>query len=465
MPIIGDTNVEPDETIQVVLTAPVNATLGDEMALIGVINDDNASLPALSIVSTPVTEGNSGTSYANVTVSLSATYTQAVTVDYATQDGTATAGLDYSPVSGVLSFAPGQTTQTISLPIFGDTPVESDENFRVNLSNPGNATLSANKSAVVVISNDDTAAPPPTVSIIGTTVNEGNSGTSYANVTVSLSATYNQAVTVNYATQDGTASAGSDYVATSGQLTFAAGETSKTVAVGILGDTLFEQNETVQVSLFNPQNATLATSSASLMINNDDTQTVSYFAGQAVIDLGSQYGKLIKPVQVDGGHWYYFWDRSGDGSIAGVDYTTHDVLDQIFNQDINGTVGGEGNTNDTYRYATLNGVHLALPRQGDGRTGISSYYYANGTAVGGSPASVGSTAINPTYDDLLAIWDAYNGTGSGRSNYGTPPGWDDYRDYWSATPSASGHAGVNLVYGYVDDYGDIGNIYVALEVL
>ncbi|MGI9211150.1 MAG: Calx-beta domain-containing protein, partial [Methylococcaceae bacterium] len=323
--------------------------------------------------------------------------------------------------------------------------------------------------ATVTITNDDQAV----ISITGTTVNEGNSGISYAYATVSLSAASSQPVTVNYQTADGTATASSDYVATSGQLTFAAGETSKTVAVGILGDTLFEQNETVQFSLFNPQNATLATSSASLTINNDDTQTVSSVAGQAVIDLGSQYGKLIKPVNVDG-HWYYYWDRSGDGTSANTkgagyanssDYTTHDVLDQIFNQDINGTVGGGGNTYDTYRYATINGVHLALPTQGDGRTGISNVYSANGTAVGGSPASVGSAAINPTYDDLLAVWDAYNGTGTGKRDNGTPPGWSDSYYYWSATPSASGHANVGLLNGLVNDYYDYYNAYVALEVL
>ncbi|MGI9212161.1 MAG: Calx-beta domain-containing protein [Methylococcaceae bacterium] len=434
--------------------------------------------PTLSITGTTVTEGNSGTSNANanVTVSLSAASSQTVTVSYATLDGTATAGSDYTAASSSLTFAPGETSKTISIPVIGDTTVESNETFQVQLSAAANAVLSTTASAATVtITNDDQAVIQSVISITGTTVNEGNSGTSYAYATVSLSAASSQPVTVNYQTADGTATASSDYVATSGQLTFAAGETSKTVAVGILGDTLFEQNETIQFSLFNPQNATLATSSASLTINNDDTQAVSSVAGQAVIDLGSQYGKLIKPVQVDGGHWFYYWDRSGDGTSAdkkgagyanSSDWTTHDVLDQIFNQDINGTVGGGGNTNDTYRYATINGVHVALPRQGDGRTGISSYYYANGTAVGGSPASVGSTAINPTYDDLLAVWDAYNGTGTGQGAYGTPPpGWSDSSDYWSATPSASGHANVGLLNGLVNDYYDGSHNYVALEVL
>jgi hypothetical protein len=193
-----------------------------------------------------------------------------------------------------------------------------------------------------------------------------------------------------------------------------------------------------------------------------------------VIDLGS-YGKLIAPVQVDGGKWYYFWDLSGDGTSVntgplngGADYTTHDVLDGIFNQDINGVVGGGGNTSDTYRYATINGVHLALPTVGGvtsppyGSGGIDNYQ--PGTAVGSASAANGSNAVNATYDDLLAVWDAYNGTGTGTGATGTPSGWQA-SSYWSATSSASGHAGVYLDFGGVLDYYDSLTSYVALQVL
>ena len=206
-------------------------------------------------------------------------------------------------------------------------------------------------------------------------------------------------------------------------------------------------------------------------------------AGQSVIDLGS-YGKLIAPVQVDGGNWFYFWDRSGNGTNAntgtlngGVDYTTHDVLDGIFNQDINGVVENPGNgvgivgdTDNTYRYATLNGVHLALPTAGGvtsapfGAGGINNF--EPGTAVGSSPASTGSNAVNATYNDLLAVWDAYNGTGVGSTAIdGTPSGWQAH-SYWSATPSASGHADVLLLGGHVvGGTADDINLYVALQVL
>lgn len=204
-------------------------------------------------------------------------------------------------------------------------------------------------------------------------------------------------------------------------------------------------------------------------------------AGQAVIDLGS-YGKLIHPVQVEG-HWYYYWDRSGDGTSAntgalngGHDYVTHDTLDAIFTEDINGVTGqnayGVGNTTDTYRYATISGVHVALPTAGGqssppyGVNGINDYQ--PGTAV------ADGVTINPTYNDLLAIWDANNGAGTGAGMDALPSGWA-YGGYWSATPFGSGHADVALVSGNVSlnvgdvdtyyDGGDGNYHYVGLEVL
>ena len=131
-------------------------------------------------------------------------------------------------------------------------------------------------------------------------------------------------------------------------------------------------------------------------------------------------------------------------------------------------VGAVGDTDNTYRYATLNGVHLALPTVGGvtsspyGSGGIG--YYQPGTTVGSSPATTGSNALNATYNDLLAVWDAYNGTGTGIATNGTPSGWQA-NDYWSATPSASGHASVRLSAGFVLDVPDSYSVYVALQVL
>jgi len=196
--------------------------------------------------------------------------------------------------------------------------------------------------------------------------------------------------------------------------------------------------------------------------------------GEAIIDLGD-YGTLIAPIQVEG-LWYYYWDRSGDGTNAdtgslngGVDYTTHNVLDELFNNDINGTtnttvanVDGGFGTTDTYRYATLNGVDLALPTFGNSLSGIDA---EAGVPQSGTAIQNNTTTDNPTYEGLLAVWDSGNGTSTGTILDGTPSGWVA-STYWSATPgSAEGHAYVALNNGIVQDYDDTVDKLVALQVL
>jgi Ca2+-binding RTX toxin-like protein len=427
------------------------------------------ALPSVSLAGTTITEGQSGASFATLTLSLSSPSSQPVSVNYSTQDGTAQAGSDYVSSSNTLNFAANQTTATLQVPILGDSQVEPNESFKVTLSSPVNATLGSNSSAVVTINNDDQAAVVlPKLSISGVTVKEGNSGSSTVNATVTLSAASSETVSVNYTTQDGTATANSDYIGIpdGSTLYLAPGVTRQTIALNILGDTTVEADETFKLVLSNAGNALLDTvnSSALITLGNDDTASQTsggrYTKGQAVIDLGKDYGKLINPVTVDGGRVYYYWDVSGDGTKAGTDYVTHDWLDELFRQDVNGRTGGNGNTDNTYRYATINGVKLALPTVGNGDDFIGSGEYGDrkGTAVQG-------TANNPTYDDYLAIWDAYNGTSTGTDIDGTPPGWYVYFYYWSATPAASGHAYFVPSYGFVNYDVDYKGFYVAVEVL
>ena len=159
----------------------------------------------------------------------------------------------------------------------------------------------------------------------------------------------------------------------------------------------------------------------------------------SVINLGSGNGQLIAPVQVDGGKWYYYWDRDGSGSANDADYFassgnyTRDQLFATFKEDVNGVVGAS--TNNTYRYATLNGMRLALPTIG----GSDSLPYGpNGIGSLQPNTSVVLNEVNNAYDDLLAIWDAYaawnNSYYSGYYGWnGAPPGWSG-DSYISATP-------------------------------
>ena len=199
-------------------------------------------MPSLSIGPVSVTEGQSGTTVATFTATLSPTSAQTVTVNYSTANGTATAGSDYVAKSGTLTFAPGVSTRPISVTVNGDTTVEPNETFSVTLSSPTNAVLGTATGTGTILT-DDTAPGLPSLALDNVSVTEGQSGTTVATFTVTLSPTSTQTVTVNYATADGTATADSDYVAKSGTLTFAAGVSTRPISVTVNGDTTVESNE------------------------------------------------------------------------------------------------------------------------------------------------------------------------------------------------------------------------------
>jgi len=264
----GDTMDEPNETFFVNLSNASNAVILDSQGQ-GTITDNDAA-PSLSINDVAVSEGDSGTTSATFTVSLSAASGFMVTVNYATSDNTATAGSDYQATNGTVTFNPGETSKPISVNVNGDTDFEQNESFFVNLSSPLNATI-ADGQGIGAINNDDPLPPTPNFFIDDVSISEGDSGTKTANFTVTLNPAAGQQTTVQFATANGTATAGSDYQSTNGTLTFAPGETSKPVSVTINGDTLVEPDETFFVNLSNPSAGTnLGDPQAMGTIQNDD---------------------------------------------------------------------------------------------------------------------------------------------------------------------------------------------------
>jgi hypothetical protein len=195
--------------------------------------------PAVRIHDVTVTEGNTGAVAATFTVNLSAASTQTVTVAYATGNGTATAGSDYQSASGALTFAPGETSKTISVLVNGDRVPEPNETFVVNLSGATNAVIAGGQAVGTIVDDE------PRISISDVTKAEGKKGqTTLFTFTVTLSGAYDQAVTMSFRTVDGTATTGdSDYVAKTGTLTFAPGETTKTVTIEVKGDSKKEASE------------------------------------------------------------------------------------------------------------------------------------------------------------------------------------------------------------------------------
>ena len=317
VPAVDDALDENDETYSVVLSGAANAAIAKAIGTGTIV--DNDPTPSLAINNVSVVEGDSGTKPAIFTVTLSAPSGRLVTVNYSTANGTATVGSDFSAVSGVLSFPAGTTTQSISVPVLGDIVSEGNEAFVVNLSGAVNATL-ANGSGTGTIVTDD-----PKLSINNVSVTEANTGSvAAATFTVSLSAASSQTVTVNYATANGTATAGSDYTPTSGTLTFTPGVTSRTIAVSVLGDMLDENDESFTVTLNSPSNAGLASAVGTAnILDNDGTPTVSI--GNTTVaegDSGTSYLVYTVTLSAASGRAVTVnYANSGGDATPGVDFT------------------------------------------------------------------------------------------------------------------------------------------------
>jgi chitinase len=139
----GDTKYESNETFLVNLSDPTNATIARRIGTGTIRNDDRK--PTVTISDVTVDESASGSSFAVFTLALSPPSGLPVTVSYATADGTAKAGYDYTSTSGTLVFDPGQLSQTISVEILSDSLQEATETFYVKLSSPKQATLGRSK--------------------------------------------------------------------------------------------------------------------------------------------------------------------------------------------------------------------------------------------------------------------------------------------------------------------------------
>ena len=220
--------------------------------------------PVVNIGDAVVTEGHSGTRTVNVTLSLSTAASQPVSVAFASANATATAGSDYQPVSGTATFDPGETTETITVTVNGDRAGEGNETFLVNLSQAQGAVI-ADGQGVVTITDDE-----PRVTINDVSRNEGNGGTTQFIFTVTMSPPADSNITVNFVTANGSATSIDDYIAASGSLVFAAGQTVKTVSVSVKGDKKREAWETFYVHLSGATGAFLADSQGMGEVRNDD---------------------------------------------------------------------------------------------------------------------------------------------------------------------------------------------------
>ncbi len=271
--IVNDSLDESNETVVVTLSNPSNATLGSDSVHTYTIND-NDNTPVVDFNETS-SNGAESTSSKALTVDLSAASGQNVTVDYAVT-GTATgSGTDYTLANGTLTISAGNTSGTITIAsIVDDSITEGNETVIVTLSSPSNATLGSDDAHTYTILDNDSVV----VDFNSTSSSEAESVSSKA-LTVDLSAASTQNVTVDYAVTGTATGSGTDYTLANGTLTISAGSTSGTITIaGIVDDGLDEANETVIVTLSNPNNATLGSDDAhTYTINdNDDAPVVDF---------------------------------------------------------------------------------------------------------------------------------------------------------------------------------------------
>jgi chitinase len=260
--VLDDALYEGDETLNLDLSGEVNGTLVDAQGSGTIAEDD--PMPQITLDDPVVGEADGTMTF---TISLDAVAGVDVSADYATSDNTATDGADYTGTSGTATITAGDTSTTVDVTVLDDALYEGDETLNLDLSGEVNGTL-VDAQGQGTITEDEAV---PGVSIAGDSAPEGNSGSGTLTFVVSLTQASASDVAVDYATTDGSATAGSDYTAASGTIVLSAGETSATVDVTFAGDVIFEPSETFTVDLSNlTGTATLDVDSATGTITNDD---------------------------------------------------------------------------------------------------------------------------------------------------------------------------------------------------
>jgi hypothetical protein len=343
-----------------------------------------------------VTEGHTGTVNAVFTVTLAEAPGANVSVNYSVLDGTATlAGGDFAATAGTLTFLPGQTSKTITVPVTGDRISEYDEYFIVRLTDSTNADI-VNRDGVGTIMDDE----PRIVSFTGETMTEGNSGTLPMTFTVGLSAPSDVPVTVDYTTIDYYATGATDFVPVTATLTFSPGQTTRTFTVQVRGDLVAEYQEDVLVNLSSPTPALfdVTPQARGTIIDTDPDPTISIAnvsrsegnSGQTVFELVVYLSNLSEK-----DIWVRYSTANGSASSSGgnKDYISEVNNVSIYPRHMYGSVYVTvlGDTRNESDETFL--VNLSLP---------NNVTIADGQGVGTilNDESRGKTWIGPATDGL-----------------------------------------------------------------
>lgn len=441
----GDTTVEADETAILTLAAGTGYTIGTPSSATGTITNDD--LPVASIAVTPASVLEDGAGDLTYTVTLSQAPVVPVSIGFSTS-GTATAGSDYAALTNPLVIAAGSTSGTIVVNPSTDSTIEADETVVITLNANAGYTVGAPASASGTITNDDA----PSLSITNVSANEGNAGTTTFGFTVSLNAPAPAGgVTFDIATANNTATAGSDYVASTltGQ-TIPAGNSTYAFSVQVNGDLLYEGNDTFFVNVTNVVNAVVADGQGLGTILNDDglpefsVNDVTVTEGNAGTTTAT-FTVTLSPVSGSGASVIY--STANGTATAGSDYVS--ASGAIFlpagqttatvSVTINGDITPEADETFTLN---LTGPLTANIADGSGTGTILN----DDTPVTLTPSSLPNPTVAAAYSQTLS---ATGGTGPysfALTSGALPPGMGfTSMGVLSGTPTASG----NFTFGIV----------------
>jgi hypothetical protein len=207
-----------------------------------------STTPLMLINNASVVEGTGGTSELTFNVSLTSASNRSITVNFRTIDRTAMAGADYVAASGALTFAPGETSKSVTVDVVGDSATEANESLYVRLSGATNARIFKSTGVGTVV--DDDAVVAPELSVNDVSMRRGLDGHRYMVFSVSVNTTnFNQPITVTARTQAITAAPGVDFDMTTQTLTFAPGESTRQFSVKIYGTSVVCSDKIFYVNL------------------------------------------------------------------------------------------------------------------------------------------------------------------------------------------------------------------------
>ena len=324
--VLNDVLSENAENFIVRLRTPTNTVLGTVTNFTLTIATNDRAIIAFSAATATVSETN-GT--LDVTLARTGSTDNTATVDFHTTNLTATAGSDYTATNGTVTFTNGQTSASITLVFPDDLILEGSETFRLLLFNPSDATLGTIRTNTVTITDDDTS----TVTFFATTnsLSETNSSLTVAVIRTGVT---NTAISVNYATVNGTALADADYTGASGLLTFAAGVTSNFFTLTLTNDLLQEVTETLQVRLSNPTNTTISAGTNYINLTDDDGSTIVF--SHATTNITEDAGTITLTVERSGATntavAVRFFSTNGTAAAASDYHATNGLLSFAANE-------------------------------------------------------------------------------------------------------------------------------------